>query len=504
MPVAFDPKKDPNIANVASAKKAASRVAARAAAPASKKPIAYAAPAAQAYGQPAAFVPSAPAAKPAAYVAPAVPGHSKKKYTTGYEAGDYVHTARHAAGTTANDPAWWTRVLAQVVPWVKVTFAVLALVTVLILAGGIMWSSLATIASTIINTFSHTFSHKKPCFESTTSVALECAWSERCAVAAAENLLLPCPPGRTCQVGELVSCGLDNLSVSPIVPNPDGLSCGLAPGAIVTIDNLHSRLQELTEASTCFETPSIKIRSHGSSTSNSPMFDYFDLVQDLETSGHNGFDKTMLAETPTWLEFAIKNTLAFGLQLKWTPKQGVLIELSNKSKDNRLQSHRCIARSNNVWRWTSTSWASWWPIIKWVMAMAWITVNWCPRTASLLLAVYFHKSICCLLIKTVIWIVRKACIVLWYMMTASKKAKQEEAEKAIPFAIEFLANSSNQYHRPTSVRDDVKSRMHPDNLVAQSRFFKHVWPLVANHLAKDDHVCVHRQNGAVLWKWQEA
>ena len=145
----------------------------------------------------------------------------------------------------------------------------------LLVVVGLLWYFWPAITKTLYNSSTQS----TQCFQSTTNAGLESTWNDRCAMAAAANRLLPCPPGGKCNGGELVSCGLDNVSSQPIVRKSDGMSCELTPEAIATFHTIQNHLQELSAASLCFEHPSIKVRGPGSSTSSSPMFDYFEIAE---------------------------------------------------------------------------------------------------------------------------------------------------------------------------------------------------------------------------------
>ena len=430
------------------------------------------------------------------------PEEPDSDYETG-DSDDDVYAARRAARQTTkargkNGSSSWRSPRTPI--WNMLTFSLAS--SAFLAAVGSLWIHGPTIAVTM----NSVLMPPTRCFQSTSHDGLESTWGERCAMPAAAKRLLPCPPGGKCEGGELVSCGLDNVSFQPLVPKSNGMSCKLTPEALATVHTIHNRLQELSVASVCFEHPSIKVRSRGSSTSSSPMFDYFDLAQELQKGGYRPFDNTMTHETPSWLEFALKNKLVSGLSMEWKTKKTLLIGLSDESM-SRLPLHAsCLAQRKVVSTLESIKWAAWDIIVKWMVAYAW-SLAWQPLLVWPLLVWLCRKFLLWVLRKAVMWALRQTYAKVFGKDSHARndvevKQLRGAIKRAMAEVLKGLLAEPTAWHRATSLRDIVKQEMYPDKAEHQARFCEKVWPLVVQAIASDERVGVRQQNGMTFWKWK--
>ncbi|GKZ00793.1 hypothetical protein MPSEU_001031000 [Mayamaea pseudoterrestris] len=303
-------------------------------------------------------------------------------------------------------------------------------------------------------------------------------YTERCAMAVATNKIFSCPNGGSCEGGELISCGADHFKASVFVPSADRMSCDLSLTAKATLQMIIHRLKELTVADMCFQQPSMKIRNSESWT-GSLMVDFFDLANGLDE--HASID----ADTPAWLEFALVNGLASGLNLEMK-KESVWIGLSSE-----LVHQLALPTECRVERAINSTWDS-------IKALIWGLLF---KKAVSFLGAAFRQHL---------WICAAASLVACIVYAVQGKCKavskhNDDVQRAKVLVYNHLKASSG-WVKVDVIRDEVKSSMFPGNYAAQVRFVSSVWKTAYNQVDRDERVGsrIMYVDGRVcdIWQWQ--
>ena len=314
------------------------------------------------------------------------------------------------------------------------------------------------------------------------------AYSARCSGSAAAKQLIPCPPGGICEGGKLIACGLDmSVTGTALTISHDGMSCELTVDAAIQFQTLVDHLQELSVANMCGETPSIKIRNQGSSTSSSAMFDYFDVVQGLQvaTSGA-GSDAEEWFDSLSWLKFVLDNKLASGLTLDWKPNEPILIGLSPDAMQQLTLPSTCVAQLALVSSLESTTHLLW-DIITWTCKLVWslflASPGYCIGLASLM-----YLGITC------------------YSNRQLSRQRKDEIERGLELVEKYLKMGRNTWINVNTIRDTVKTQLYPGDRAAQSLFVSRSWKRVSRIMEKDERVRVRNHivdgNLCDVWMWQ--